>query len=150
VAYDGVGNAQVSWNGGRVHAFSGVASVDLHSQGARRNKFTFQLVGRASAALALAPGSIGRAETAFVRPAGAARAHPLGRTPSPNHGNASQSGVVLTVDVDYAKGNSVTIGEVGAGAIKVTWNDGLAHSFSGVSTIIVHASRARNDYVIFA
>jgi hypothetical protein len=148
VAYDGIGNAQVSWNVGHVHAFSGVGTVDVHSQGARKDKFTFDLVGRASPALAV--GGVGNHTESALRHDGArVRVRAQSRTPSPNQGNATQSGVVLTVDVDDRKGNFVQISDAGAGNIQVAWNSGPARAFAGVSTIVVHATMARNDSIIF-
>jgi hypothetical protein len=148
VGYDGSGHAQVKWNGGHSSTYTGVAIVDIHAQGGRKNKFTFALVGSASAAAPLAAGAGGHAETAAA-PRGRASLRMLARAASQNHGNAVQSGAILTVDVADARGNSVQLSDAGAGGIQVAWNGGPPHSFTGISSIIIHALRARNDQIIF-
>ena len=46
-------------------------------------------------------------------------------------------------------GNNVQILDQGAGTIDVQWNDGAVHSFTGVTTILVHATKAREDQITF-
>ncbi len=123
--------------------------MDIHSQGARKNQFTFNLTGRAAAAINLAarPSLVSGAvaETAASRP----QIRVLHRGTAKNHGNATQSGAILSVNVDDPKGNSIQINDAGSGTILVAWNGGAVHSFSGITTIVVNAGKARNDQVIF-
>jgi hypothetical protein len=147
--YNGTGNVQVKWNGGHLHSFSGVNTVDIHAQGGRRNKLTFSLTGPAGPALALFAAATGHAGTASVAEGAARHLRVQSSTLPKNHGGAVQSGTVLTVDVDDAKGNSVQLSDSGRGNIGVAWNGGPAHSFTGITMIVVHANRARNDQVIF-
>jgi hypothetical protein len=149
VMYNGTGYVQVKWNGGHFHSFSGVGTVDIHAQDVRKETMTFALTGQASAALAVADGSSGHAATAFVHARRSPRARVLSQTASGNHGGAVQSGSVLTVNVASAKGNSVQLSDAGFGNVQVAWNGGPAHSFAGITKIVVHATRARNDQVIF-
>jgi hypothetical protein len=148
VAYDGAGDVQVKWNAGRYHSFSGVETVDIHAQGVRRDTMTFTLAGQASPAFVVAAGSSGQAEPASVNNDGGPGAHALSDTPYKNHGDAIASGAVLTVAVDDPKGNSVQLSDAGSGDIQVAWNGGPAYSFTGITTIVVHAKQARNDQVI--
>ena len=142
----GSGNVRVDWNGGHVHSFGGVETVDVHAQNGRNDQITFNLYGEASAALAVEARPSGNTDTASVNDGG----HPLVRVlDSIDHGEATQLGSVLTVKVDDSKGNSVQISDAGSGDIQIAWNRGPAYSFTGVTVILVHAEKARNDQVIF-
>jgi len=64
-------------------------------------------------------------------------------------GTAVQNGTELTVTVNKPVSNTVIILDEGGGTLKVESDDGSAHVFEGVTTIQVHAERARHDRIIF-
>jgi hypothetical protein len=76
----------------------------------------------------------------------ASMGHPIARA---IRGVAVQTGTVLTVTVDRPTTDAVQVSNLGAGNIGVAWNGSGAHSFSGITTIDVHAEEARNDQITF-
>jgi hypothetical protein len=163
VTDDGKGDVQMSWNFGQPHAFTGVAMEIIQAERARTDQFTFTLShgDTVTAAVAAAGSTFHQAgpstastgiELGPHRPADSVSAnggsHPLAiALRARTSGSAVQSGSLLTVTVNRPRTNIVQITEVGAGNVAVAWNGGAAHSFTGVTTIIVNARHARKDQV---
>jgi hypothetical protein len=145
VTDDHAGNVQAQWNAGPNHVLTGVTTIFIEAERARRDQITVNLTAPRTGPIAVAVAS--HVSTGAV-PA-SEQGHPLnvaltGRT----SGTAVQSGSLLTVMVNRTKSNLVQIGNEGAGNVQVEWNGGMVHSFTGVATIVVNASKGTNDDVI--
>jgi hypothetical protein len=123
----GNGGLQASWNSGPVHSFKGVQAVTVYSARGRDTKVTITVPDSSAAVGA-------------VR----SRAH------APTHGGtAVQRGNTLNVKVTKPTANTVRILDKAAGTIEVAWNGGPVRTFTGVTTILVHARNAREDEITF-
>jgi hypothetical protein len=141
---DGAGSYRAKWNGGPVHSFAGVQAVAVFAKRAAHDQIKINLADQ-SAASPLAERHVNARADVVDANAGAAPAGRVART----SGTAIQSGTALSVTVNKPTSNQVLILDQGGGAVEVEWNGGAVHSFTGVTTILVQAQRARNDQVIF-
>jgi hypothetical protein len=134
VTDDDAGNVQAQWNGGPNHVLTGVTTTSILAERAPHDQITFNLTAPRTSPAAVAVGSH----------------DPIGPEPEWGRGTAVQSGSVLTVMVtaNPPKSNVVQIGNAGAGNVQVEWNGGMVHSFTGVATIVVNASKATKDDII--
>jgi hypothetical protein len=109
---------------------------------------TFNLTGPATPAAAVAVRPRGQTETT---PTPDERSYPLVRvnipTPPKHGGVAVQTGTLLTVT--FAPGSNTSQISDSNGSVQVAWNGGPVHSFTGITTIIVDARKARNDLITF-
>jgi hypothetical protein len=64
-------------------------------------------------------------------------------------GIAIQSGSVLSCVVGQPRTNSVQIADDGRGDVRMSWNFGRPQAFTGVTTTIIQAQRARSDQFTF-
>jgi hypothetical protein len=127
IAGESAGALQALWNSGPVHSFKGVQAVTVYSARGRNTQVTITV-----------PDSSAAVRTVH------ARAH------APTHGGtAVQSGNTLEVKVRKPTTNTVRILDKGAGTIEVAWNGGPVRSFTGVTTILVHARNAKEDQITF-
>jgi hypothetical protein len=118
---------QAFWNSGPVHSFKGVQEVTVYSARGRNTTVTINVPDSAAAV---------RAD--------------LARANAPTHGGtAVQSGNALKVKLSKPTSNTVRILEKAAGTIEVAWNGGPVRSFTGVTTILVHAHNAKEDQITF-
>jgi len=138
VTNEGAGNIQVDWNGGAVHSFSGVGTIHVYAQKARNDLITFKLTDPVN-------DSLDAQKCVRTLPA-AVSGLPLAR-PDLIFGTAVQSGSTLTITVAKSTTNTVRITALGNGAVQAAWNGGVAHSFSGVEAVVVHAEKATNNDV---
>jgi hypothetical protein len=141
---DGAGSYRAEWNSGPVHSFTGAQAVAVFAKRATHDQIAINLAGL--------PGVSPYAERQVNTPpdavdvnAGAAPARRILRT----SGTAILSGTALSVTVNKPTSNQVLILDQGGGAVEVEWNGGAVHSFTGVTTILVHAETARNDQITF-
>jgi hypothetical protein len=145
VTDDHTGNVQAQWNGGPNHSLTGVTTIFIEAERARRDQVTFNLTAPRTGPIAVAVAS--HVSTGAL-PA-SEQGHPLivpsaGRT----SGTAVQSGSVLTVMVNRPTSNLVQLTNAGGGNVQVEWNGGMVHSFTGVATIVVNASKGTKDDII--
>jgi hypothetical protein len=122
----GAGAYQVIWNSDPVHSFTGMQEVAVFSARGRNTNVAITLPD--------APAAV---------PAVRSHLNPV------KGGTAVQSGKDLIVRVNKPTGNTVRILDQGAGTIDVQWNGGAVHSFTGVTTILVQAKKAREDQITF-
>ena len=139
---EGAGNYQADWNGGPVHSFTGVQAIGLFAERATHGHITINLTNSSAAAPQVGLDESGRADAVHAN-TGARPA--ILRT----SGNAVQTGTALSVTVDKPTSNQVVILDQGEGGVEVEWNGDTIHSFTGVSTILVEAEKAKNDRIIF-
>jgi len=64
-------------------------------------------------------------------------------------GISVQSGAVLQIGVGHPQGNTVQINDDGAGDVQGEWNGGPVHPFTGVSSTVIQAERARSNQITF-
>ncbi len=64
-------------------------------------------------------------------------------------GLAIQSGSVLTCLVGQPKGNRVQVTDDGEGRVEMSWNFGQPRTYTGVTTTIIQAQRARTNQFTF-
>jgi hypothetical protein len=64
-------------------------------------------------------------------------------------GLAIQSGAVLNCVVGQPKGNMVEVIDKGQGTVEMSWNFGQPKTFTGVTTTIIQAQRARTNQFTF-
>jgi hypothetical protein len=64
-------------------------------------------------------------------------------------GLAIQSGSVLNCLVGQPKGNTVQVIDKGQGTVEMSWNFGQPKAFTGVTTTIIQAQRARTNQFTF-
>jgi len=143
VTDEGKDDVTVEWNGGRVHSLSGIASIVIQAQRAKNDQITFNLTGHRTGGTAIAVGSYVPTDAAAASEEG----NPLKVEIRRTSGVAVQSGSVLTVTVNKPLSNTVLISNYGGGAVRVEWNGGAVHSFTGVATIVVDTHNARTDLV---
>jgi hypothetical protein len=138
---DGAGAYRAHWNGGPVHSLSGVQAVYVFTRRAKRDQITIDLTDppRASPQVELHPG--GRVDSGGTNTV-AYRALRAGRA-------AVQNGAELTITVSKPTRNKVQILDQGGGDVEVEWNGSSVHSYTGITTILVRTSRARNDRIAF-
>jgi hypothetical protein len=129
-------------SGGGLVAWSPECSshVNVFAKRARHDQVTFNLNDGTAAVPQVVVHPSGRTDAIA-----AAVAHPFIRG-----GTAAQTGTELTVTVNEPTSNSVQIVDQGGGAVQVEWNGGPVHAFTGVTTILVQAERAKNDYISFS
>ena len=143
---DGVGGAQVEWNGRPVHSFTGVEATLVQIGGASRDEVTFHLTNPRTRGTAIAIGQL-LATPALGAKTVAHPVHPFRRI-ARTSGTAVQSGSLLTISVTAPKINTVEISSLNFGqVVQAEWNGGAIHNFSGVSTIIVDIKNGTNDLV---
>jgi len=131
---------QLAWNGAPVENFTDVAVIEVHAEKARNNQITFNL-GRS-----VANSSNARACTVTSDGSGTAVAKSRSRLTSViRAGTAIQQGTKLIVTVDRPTTNNVEVIGQGAGRVDVAWNGSPEQSFSGITTVVAHTEKARND-----
>jgi hypothetical protein len=64
-------------------------------------------------------------------------------------GISVQSGTVVSIGVGQPQGNTVQINDNEAGDVQGEWNGGPVHSFTGVSSTVIQAERARSNQITF-
>jgi len=143
VTDDGVGDDTVEWNGRPTQSFTGIKSTVIQIERAKTNTVTFHLVAPRTSPDAVAAGSNVPTDAVLASEAGHRQQLVRLRT----NGAAVQSGSLLTVTVDKTKSNIVEISNEGGGAVAVEWNGGSAHSYTGVSTIVVDTKNAPKDLI---
>lgn len=164
VSDDGKGNVEMSWNSGPTHSFSGVSSVVIQAERAKTDQFVFKRgtgndtvtarVATAGSTFAQ-PGPSSGSTAVSLAPTGPTDVAPRGEGshtrghlhPRSFGGHAVQTGTTLTITVNRPTTNVVQLTDEGAGKVEVEWNGGPAHSYSGVSTIMVNTHNARRDQI---
>jgi len=142
VTNDGAGYFQLEWNGGPVHFFTGVDTLNVHGEKARNDRITFNLTPPSSD-----PTNV---STCVQTVNGSVEGKTGGQSRAISgpqlRGTAVQNSTTLTVTVNRATTNTVHITD-NFGELEVEWNGGPAQSFTGVATAIVHAEKASHDQV---
>jgi hypothetical protein len=128
----GAGIVAAEWNGGPTHVFAGIGATIIQAERSRDDVIVFQ-VGSASPVAAESSG----------------QTHPVHiQNARRTSGTAVQTGSLLTITVDRSTMNRVSISNYNHGAmVFAEWNGGAAHSFAGVSTIIVNVTNGTTDLV---
>jgi hypothetical protein len=141
---EGTGSYRAEWNGGPVHSFADAQAVAVFAKRATHDQIMINLADQ-SVASPLAELHQNDRAAAVDANAGKGPELLIRRT----SGNAVQSGTALSVTVNKPTSNQLLILDQGGGAVEVEWNGGTVHSFTGVTTILVQAEKARNDQVTF-
>jgi hypothetical protein len=131
----GNGAFTVEWNGAPVHSFTGIRAAVIEAQRAKNDRITFNLIGSGTGGAGVAVGSQISTDSIAASDEG----HPERIRTARTSGFAVQSGSVLTVTVNRPYRKTVGISNFGGGAVRVEWNGGAVHSFTGVYTIVVDA-----------
>jgi hypothetical protein len=143
---DGTGYVRVDWNGGLVQSFTGVETVAIRAQRARRDQITFNLAKPAPVLPEVESGQHGPAAAA----AGESSVQAHSDFSTIQHGGiAIQTGPLLTVTVQKSSRDTVQIADQDAGIVHVSWNGGPGHTFAGIDVIVVDTQKARNIRVTF-
>ncbi|HEV3166455.1 MAG TPA: hypothetical protein VGZ22_20695 [Isosphaeraceae bacterium] len=145
--FDGAGGAQVEWNGGPAHSFTGVQATLVQTGRARNNVVVFNLTGPRTIGTSFATGLLAATREVSAKSTNHI-AQALRLSTFRTSGVAVQNGSLLVIFVNAPKMNTVELSSLNFGqVVQAEWNGGAVHDFSGVSTIIVDTTNGTNDLV---